>query len=347
MPRDDTAAIINFVQLCRRNGEPEHRLTPYSEALRPKITAELPRPKGNVLLSERLGVLFPGMVANMDQTSMPFAFLEGRTYATKGAKDVRLKSAKSGWSRQKATLMITIFADGIAQIPPIILFNGKSDSDCTKPRTQREQAAYNAECASYHPGVVVLFDTEAYCNEDVTLWWTLEYLIPTMPNERPVMAEIPHGRTLPSPQYPSILALDVVRFQPLERVKSLLRQYNVASAAIPGNCTSEFQPLDVCFNSLFKRHLKQWMDEGLQQLEDEEESSDRIISRDSALGKCRVLVTHAVGEVWQRFVARSGRWSSTPFKKLISHCQWMVHFIPTYVHIKLKKNQALSVTSSR
>jgi hypothetical protein len=79
------------------------------------------------------------------------------------------------------------------------------------------------------------------------------------------------------------------------------------------------------------------MDEGLQQLEDEEDSSDRIISRDSALGKCRVLVTHAVGEVWQRFVARSGRWSSTPSKKLISHCQWMVRFIPAYVHIKQKK----------
>jgi hypothetical protein len=256
MPRGDTAAINNFVQLCRRNGEPEHRLTPYCEALQPNVTAELPRLEGNVLPSERAGVLFPGMVANMDQTSMPFAFLEGRTYATKGAKDVQLKSAKSGWSRRKATLMINIFANGIAQIPPIILFNGKSDSNCTRHRTQREQAAYNAECACYHPGVVVLFDTEAYSNEDVTLWWTLEYLIPTMPNERPVMAEIPPGRTLPSPQYTSILARDVVRFQHPERVKSLLREYNVASAAIPGNCSGDFHPLDVCFKSLFKRHLE-------------------------------------------------------------------------------------------
>jgi hypothetical protein len=113
---------------------------PYPEALLPKITVELPPPEGHVLLSELLGVLIPGMVCNMDQTPMPFEFLEGRTYATKGAKHVQLKSTKSGWGRRQATLILTIFADGIARIPPIIIFHGKSDSERKRPRTQREQA---------------------------------------------------------------------------------------------------------------------------------------------------------------------------------------------------------------
>jgi hypothetical protein len=161
--------MINFVRFCRRNSVEEHRLMPYPEALLPKITVELPPPGASVVLPEMLGVLFPGMVCNMDQTPMPFEFLEGRTFAVKGTRHVHLRSTKSGWGRRQATLILTIFADGIARIPPIIILHGKSDSERKRPRTAREQAVYEAERARYHPGVAVLFITEAYCNEEVTI----------------------------------------------------------------------------------------------------------------------------------------------------------------------------------
>jgi hypothetical protein len=288
---------------------------PYPEALLPNITAELPPPSASVVLPELLGVLFPGMVCNMDQTPMPFEFLEGRTYAVKGTRHVQLRSTKSGWGRRQATLILTIFADGIARIPPIIIFHGKSDSERKRPRNEREQAVYDAERSRYHPGVVVLFNTEAYCNEEVTLWWMKEYLIPTMQKEKPVTTEILPGRTSPSSEYPSLLALDVVSFQRTEQVKALLREHNIAAAVIPAHCTGALQPLDVCFNSPFKQRLKDWMDNRLQELEDEEESSSRTVSQDSAVGERRILVTHAVGEVWKSFVAEKREMIIQSFQK--------------------------------
>jgi hypothetical protein len=317
LPRDYTSAIINFVRFCRRNSHQDHRSMPYPDALLPHLTVELPPADINVL-PDLLGVLFPGMVCNMDQTPMPFEFLEGRTYATKGAKHVQLQSTKSGWDRRQATLMLTIFADGIARIPPIIIFHGLSDSERKRPRNEREQQVYNAEHARYHPGVVVLFNKEAYCNEEVTLWWLKTYLIPTMQMERPVNTDILPGHTSPLPEYPSMLALDVVRFQRTEQVNALLRTHNIIPACIPANCTGYLQPLDVCFNSPFKKHLKYWMDDSLQRLEDEEEEAarhGRTIAKDSAVGERRVLVTHGVGEVWTRFCAEKRNMIIHSFQK--------------------------------
>jgi hypothetical protein len=142
-----------------------------------------------------------------------------------------------------------------------------------------------------------------------------EYLIPTMQNEKPVDTRIRPGRTSPSPEYPSMLALDVVCFQRTEQVKALLREPNITAAVIPANCTGDLQPLDVCFNSPFKQRLKDWMDNRLQELEDEEESDSRAVTRDSAVGERRILVTHAVVEVWKSFVAKKREMIIQSFQK--------------------------------
>jgi hypothetical protein len=64
---------------------------PYPEAMIPNLTVELPPPGANVVLLESLGVLYPGMVCNMDQTPMPFEFqpLKGRKDSKEVIRDYR------------------------------------------------------------------------------------------------------------------------------------------------------------------------------------------------------------------------------------------------------------------
>jgi hypothetical protein len=243
-----------------------------------------------------IGVLFPGLICNMDQTPMPFEFLTNRTYAPTGSDAVQIKATHPGWEKRQATLMLTVFADGVALIPPIIIFHGLSDSERRRPRNRREQRIFDAENARYHNGVIVTSNSEAYCNGEVMLWWIKEFLVPAL--EGAVAGLAPHERP------PSLFALDAVSFHRTEEVKSVLRQHNIVPAAIPAGCTSLLQPLDVSVNSPFKKKLQDYMDERLVQLEDKEEEAIRAgrpLSSDSAIGERRVLVTEAVGEVWRSF----------------------------------------------
>jgi hypothetical protein len=45
-------------------------------------------------------------IFDMDQTPVPFEYLDGQTYVEKGAKTVQAKSENSGWDKRQATLMI-------------------------------------------------------------------------------------------------------------------------------------------------------------------------------------------------------------------------------------------------
>lgn len=49
---------------------------------------------------------------NMDQTPLPFEFLEGKTYEIKGNKTIWVRTIGNGWHKRQATLMIAICADG-------------------------------------------------------------------------------------------------------------------------------------------------------------------------------------------------------------------------------------------
>jgi hypothetical protein len=148
----------------------------------------------------------------------------------------------------------------------------------------------------YHKGVVVITNSEAYCNEEVMSWWIKEFVIPG--TEGGVAGLAPHERL------PSLFALDAVVFHRTEEVKSMLKQHNIIPAAIPAGCTSLLQPVDVSVNSPFTKQLQGYMDERPVHLEDGEEEALTVglpISSDSALGERRILVSEPVGEVWKSF----------------------------------------------
>ena len=64
-------------------------------------------------------------IANMDQTPLPFCFTDGTTYDQTGAQTVWVRGAASGLDKRQCTVQLTIFADGVARVKPLIIFRGK------------------------------------------------------------------------------------------------------------------------------------------------------------------------------------------------------------------------------
>ena len=60
----------------------------------------------------------------MDQTTLQFDFIDGKTYDTRGAATVWLKSQGSGLDKRQVTVQLTIHADGEPRTRPLVIFKG-------------------------------------------------------------------------------------------------------------------------------------------------------------------------------------------------------------------------------
>lgn len=63
-------------------------------------------------------------ICNLDETPIPFDFLDEKTYNSIGEKTIWAKESKSGWGKRQASLGLCIFGDGISRIPLMIIFYG-------------------------------------------------------------------------------------------------------------------------------------------------------------------------------------------------------------------------------
>ena len=108
-------------------------------------------------------------ICNMDQTPVPFEYLERRTYNQIGEKSIWLQSSKSGWDKRQGTIELTAFADGVAWVKPLIFFRGKG----TRSTIVSEQRLYDNR-------VVVKFNPTAYTNSSNMLEWLDEQLVPVL-----------------------------------------------------------------------------------------------------------------------------------------------------------------------
>ena len=123
------------------------------------------------------GVLIVGRfllsnILNMDQTPLPWEYLAGKTYDFKGKKTIWVKSRKSGWDKRQATIQLTIFADGIARVKPLLIFRGAAVSNSTSRWR---------EVLRYDPRVVVKFNNKAYATSEIIIFWLQELLLPVKP----------------------------------------------------------------------------------------------------------------------------------------------------------------------
>ncbi|KAF8249951.1 hypothetical protein K440DRAFT_640730 [Wilcoxina mikolae CBS 423.85] len=179
----------------------------------------------------------------MDQTPTPFEYLSGWTYGSKGSKTVWAKAERSGWDKRQATIQLTVLADGI-MLKLWVFLRGKGEVP-------------DAEKNLYDPRVRIIWNEKTYANEETTIAWISEQLIPAF--QEYTDSSVPRS-------LPGMVALDAAAFHRTDAVLSLLRQYNITPSLIPGGCTSLIQVLDVVVNRPFKDALKESLDRQLYEL---------------------------------------------------------------------------------
>lgn len=169
-------------------------------------------------------------IANMDQTPLQFCFnTKGASYAEKGEKSVSTRTTSGGHDKGQCTVQLTIFADGEPRIKPLLIFKGT------------EQRIPDREKMQHDPRVVVQFQENAWCNEEMIVFWLRNM------GKKPNMFGQPRDR---------LLTYDAHRAQTTERVKTILTQEcQTTLGLVPPGATSKVQLLDVTFNAQFKKSV--------------------------------------------------------------------------------------------
>lgn len=263
VPEDYHRLVVNWLQFNRRNSQPLASPNNWME----------------IVLCRAIGRYDLSNICNLDETPLPFEYLCGRTYNTIGAKTIWVKETKSGWNKRKASLVLCVFADGVNRIPPLILFHG-------------EGKVYEKESPKYHPDVIVEFNTTAYMNDNLFLYYIEQYLMPVLGNR------------------PTLFAIDQCSSHKTPDVLDSLRTRNIMPTLIPGGCTSLIQPLDVSINKPLKARIRDLTDEAIfacERIEDFEKWS---------VGDRRVLTTWCVGDAWYQFCVEKQDLVTSVFRKV-------------------------------
>jgi len=236
-------------------------------------------------------------IVNMDQTPLPFEYLSGKTYARKGDKTIWAKSIRGGWDKRQATLLLTAFGDGKGRVKPLIIFKGTEN-------LARQETYYGEERKHYDSRVVVWFNPKGYSNTQTTLRWIQELLLPGLhpagfgpriwSGGPSLLQELPSKK----PQ-PSLIALDAATFHHSPEVLTLLKKHDITPSLIPGGCTSLIQVLDVSVNKPLKELIRNELDTVMESMG--QEALDALDNASaSAIGRRRIIMTHAVGAAWER-----------------------------------------------
>jgi len=212
LPADFASAIISWLQFNRRNSE---------------IGSEDNHIREGELTFPYVGRYRLQNICNMDQTPVPFEYLEGKTYNQIDEKTVWLQSSRSGWDKRQGTIQLTIFADRIPRVRPILFFRGQGSG----PTIQAERRQYDDR-------VVVKFNLTAYANSSNMLKWLDKQLVPALKGQ------------------PTLLAIDLFSDHKTEEVLDTFQAHDITPSVIPEGCTGLVQPLDVSINPPFKDILK-------------------------------------------------------------------------------------------
>jgi len=212
LPADFASAIISWLQFNRCNSQ---------------IRSEDHHIREGELTFPYVGRYRLQNICNMDQTPVPFEYLEGKTYNQIGEKTVWLQSSRSGWDKRQGTIQLTVFADGIPRVKPLLFFRGQGSGPTIL-----------AERRQYDNRVVVKFNPTTYANSSNMLEWLDEQLVPALEGQ------------------PTLLAIELFAGHKTEEVLDTFRAHDITPSVIPGGCTGLVQPLDVSINRPFKDILK-------------------------------------------------------------------------------------------
>jgi len=156
-------------------------------------------------------------IANMDQTPIPFDFNNGKTYDAAGAKTVWVRNTKSGLDKRQATAQLTIYADGVKRVKPLVIFRGKGTRISTKEKSQWDHR------------VVVQFQPNAWADEKVMKFWFRHMWKP-------------HGFK----EKPRLLVADVHKSQKTVEILRIVREEcNTTMAIVPAGKASSIGNFEI------------------------------------------------------------------------------------------------------
>lgn len=147
-----------------------------------------------------------------------------------------IKTEHSSWTKWQATLMLTIYANGIMQCLPILIFHGQHRCETAARQEERQQ---------YHPGVRVCFNSTAYSNKAVTLEW--------------VRTDLCYMTSPFDWLQPKHL---VIWWSNYRSCPNLMKELHITPIYILDGCTGYVQSLDTILNKLLKDRIAADLDEG-------------------------------------------------------------------------------------
>lgn len=226
LPGEYVKIANSFLRFIRRVSQPSK--DPVTPAVDQSLFSSPTRPQYQTRHFPRSRII------NLDETPIPFEYLDGYTYDLKGEKTIGGKSDRSGWNKRQATLILYIWGDGELRIKPKLIFHGSSSPN---------GKILKAESNKYSPDITVEVNETAYNNEELFKQFIEDELIPAFEDNN------------------GLLVMDVASFHCTQAVMDLLRQSKITTALIPPGCTSFLQPLDTAINKPFKQWLREAADE--------------------------------------------------------------------------------------
>lgn len=272
LPEEYQQLILEWLRFNRRNSQPRNSLE------RHRIISDIGRFRYSNIL-------------NLDETPIPFEYLDGRTFDITGNKTISVKTQQSGWDKRQATLILYIFADGIPRIKPKLIFHGSNGPNAKLRATEGHR---------YHPGVTIEYNRTAYNNESLFLQFIDQELIPTLHTTTPNgISTCISGKNTSTPPTTSLLILDAAAFHTTEAVLARLKDAHIIPSLIPGGCTGLIQPLDTTVNKPFKAYLRDYTDQYI----DEQEALNPALASGTgwSVGEKRIMTTHVVANAWDQF----------------------------------------------
>ena len=148
-----------FSTFCRRYGVVLCRKTHTAQKAPEQLRNTITKFHSKILRERKRGKYEDRDIINKDQTPLPFVLDDGKSYDSTGAKEVWCSNASSGLDKRQCTVQLIIFADGVSRVRPTIIFRGQEKR--ISPKEKR----------SWDSRVTMMFQTKAWCNENVMKVW--------------------------------------------------------------------------------------------------------------------------------------------------------------------------------
>ena len=246
----------------KKNSADEGReiIQKFHKNLRKSLKTHRRRNKSSI--DPKYGRWTPGNRYNVDQVPLPFVVDQGAIYVTVGNKQVWVSQPSSGLDKRQATLQHCIRTEGDQNVKPALVFRGKGNVS-------------SAEKDNYDQRVDVLFQQNAWMDEEVDMQWCSKTLFPGVGN---------------SEQEKVIF----VRFQQSKEFHEACRnEINATVYMLLENHTDKIQPIDARCGRMMKVKIAAAIDRWLETEDNLDKWHDKLSAKDR-----RILMTQWTGEAW-------------------------------------------------